>query len=95
MTGINASHNILFMDILHIFYPPLRVISNTDALLLKFVHISLCCKFDQQATATFGFKKVGGQTITNYCTEISKREKHKFDHFSLKAAEGQKEYLKI
>ena len=31
--------------------------SNTDALLLKLVHICSCCKLDQQATATFGFKK--------------------------------------
>ena len=50
-------------------------ISNTDALSLKLVHICSCCKLDQQATATFGFKKDGGQTKQElYCSEISKRE---------------------
>ena len=49
-------------------------ISNTDALLLKLVNICSCCKLDQQATATFCFKKDVGQTNTNYCSEISKRE---------------------
>ena len=63
-------------------------ISNTNVLLLKLVHICLCCKLDQQATASFGFKKDGGQTITNYCSGISKREKQKFDHFSLKSSRG-------
>ena len=47
---------------------------NTDALLLKLVNIGSCCKLDQQETATFGFKKDGGHTITNCCSEISKRE---------------------
>ena len=57
-------------------------------LLLKLVHICSCCNLDQQATATFRFKKDGRQTITNYCSEISKREKHKFNHFSLKGSRG-------
>ena len=39
-------------------------------------------------TATFGFKKDGGQTITNFYSEISEREKHKFDRFSLKSSRG-------
>ena len=41
---------------------------------------------DQQETDTFSFKKDGGQTITNYCSEIFKREKHKF--YPLKSSRG-------
>ena len=64
-------------------------------LLLKLVNICLCCKLDQQATATFGFKKDGGQSITNYCSEISKREGTNSIISPWKAADGQKEWLKI
>ena len=54
MIDINASHNISFMDSLHIFYPLALSsyfrISNTDALLLVLVNICSCCKLDQQET---------------------------------------------
>ena len=34
----------------------------------------------------FQFQKRWRMTITNYCSEISKREKQKFNHFSLKSS---------
>ena len=46
----------------HFSIPPSSYfrISNTNASYVKVVHIRLCCKLDQQATATFSFKKDGG-----------------------------------
>ena len=58
-------------------------ISNTNASLEKLVHIGSCCKLNQQATA-----KRWRITITNYCSEISKREKQRFDHFSLRSSQS-------
>ena len=91
MTDINASHNILFMDILHIFYLPLHVISaiqNTNASLIKLVHICLCCKLDQRGTATFGFKKDGGGRSGIIEVKYLKGKKQKFDHLYLKSSQG-------
>ena len=36
---------------------------------ILFYSILFCHKLGQQETATFGFKKDGGQTIMNYCSE--------------------------
>ena len=63
--------------------------------IVKTWYICLCCKLDQQETATFSSKKDGGQTITNYCSEISKREGTNSIISPWKTAEGQKELLKI
>ena len=50
--------------------------------LIKLVHICSCSKLDQQATATFSFKKDDGR-LTSYCSEITKGEKHKIRSFLL------------
>ena len=58
---VNTSHSILFMNILHIFYPPPSSyfrFSDTKTSLVKLVHFGSCCKLEKQATATLGFKKM-------------------------------------
>ena len=88
MTDINASHSVLFMDSLHTFYPPFKLFPHFkyQGFIGKTCTYLFILQIRPTGNSYFRFQKRWGMTITNYCIEISKREKQKFDHFSLKSS---------
>ena len=79
----------------HIVYGSYVRISNTNASLVKLVHICSCCKLDQQATATFGFKKEGRWQSQIIVVKYLKGKSKNLIISTWKAAEGHREYHKI
>ena len=90
MTDINASHNILFMDILHIFYRPFKLFTHFkyQSFIGKTCTYLFLLQIRPTGNSYFWFQKRWRMKTTNSCSELSKWEKQKFDHFSLKSSRG-------
>ena len=79
------------MDILRIFYPLFKLFPHFkyQCYIGKTCTYLLVLQIRTTGNSYFRFQKRWLTTITNYnCSEISKREKQKFDHLSLKSSRG-------